>query len=102
MNSYSFYIDDSFDIPEISLKLILNDGKELNVVIDYLHKFFDAIPKELLLNYLEFIENKMIETTANIVYNNDSSSKIEYLNSLNRIKLAIIEKLNPENGESNG
>ena len=102
MNSYSFYIDESFETPEICLKLIIDNGEELNIVIDYLHKFFNAIPKELLLNYLEIIENKMIETTANIVYNNDSSSKIEYLNNLNRIKLAILEKLSQENGENNG
>jgi hypothetical protein len=100
MGNYIFYIDEGNIFPVIMLKLISNNN-EYNIEINSLNDFFDAIPQDIVSNYLEILENKIINVTNNIISNIDSTSNIEKLNNLTATKSFIMKKMDNQNGETN-
>jgi subtilisin-like proprotein convertase family protein len=80
-------------------------GTPVLIEIEDIKKFYTILSKSALEEYLQVIENKMIEYVSGIVYDNSSRDALSRLNVLTNIRDDLRVYLYPpeqQQGELNG
>lgn len=98
MDEISFEIIND-DIPAIQI-ILRKNNKEYRLGHYLSDDFYQFIDNDIIIKYLEIVENKMIELTSSVVYDNEKIENIsDRLSLLSKIKNNINDFL--KEGESN-
>jgi len=106
MANVNYIIHSELNIPRVVMELEPEDGgPPVLIDIDDIKKFYEILSRPTLEEYLQVIENKMIEYVSGIVYDNSSRDALSRLNVLTNIRDNLRVYLYPpeqQQGELNG
>lgn len=98
MSNIEYVIDSSIEIPRINMSIESeNTGENHILPIEDISVFYEIISYETLKEYLECIENKMIEYVSGIVYEKSSQEYLLRLSTLINIRDSLKTYLSLDN-----